>query len=96
MDTKTSVLSTPYIGYYVTFVFKRYSAQCTFTEEQNVDSFAASRPGCTHGSRLTGVASVIRGRTGGVISELAGEGRKKKAAHNAENPPPLVTVALET
>ncbi len=26
---------------------------------------------CTYGSRLTGVASEIKGRTGGVISELA-------------------------
>lgn len=32
----------------------------------------------TYGSRLTGVASVIRGSTGGVTSELANSSRKKK------------------
>lgn len=31
----------------------------------------------TYGSRLTGVASVIKGRTGGVISELAVEQKKR-------------------
>lgn len=32
----------------------------------------------TYGSRLTGVASVIRGSTGGVTSELANNSRRKK------------------
>lgn len=39
----------------------------------------------TYGSRLTGVASAIRGSTGGVTSELANNSRRKKKKDIAGN-----------